>query len=426
MTAWQPDDHELDAVARSLPTAEAERSRAEEIRTSLLASAAGRTQLPRRSRVPMIALSIAAAAAVVGVLWLTSLRGSTPATTPGSGAPVAVAGKRQFIGKIGNATFQRVSEWPDFVVRLDDGRLTIEVATVGPGERFRVITADAEVEVRGTKFEVAATHGLIAEVVVREGTVEVRADHKVVILHAGETWTAPRTASRDMIELHPTQVASADGAGSGTTVATDTRATTHVGTNHAATAHVEASHPTMETRAPATATDAHATGAHPTDAHPTDAHPTDAHPTETKTTPAEPKPITGVVTAPKPGEDEFRAGWTALRNGDPAAASKLFTTACGKARDDAIGEDACFWAGAAAKRANDTATARTTLARFLDRFPSSARAPEAAALLGWILYDAHDLDGAETQFHKAEHDRVPRVRDSALKGLEAIARSRAP
>ena len=47
MTAWQPDDHELDAVARSLPTADADRARAEEIRTSLLASAAARTQLPR-------------------------------------------------------------------------------------------------------------------------------------------------------------------------------------------------------------------------------------------------------------------------------------------------------------------------------------------------------------------------------------------
>ena len=415
MTAWQPDDHELDAVARSLPAAEAERSRGEEIRTSLLASAAGRAQLPRRSRVPVIAISIAAAAAVVGVLWLTSLRGSSPATTLGSGAPVAVAGKRQFIGKIGNATFQRVSDWPDFVVHLDDGRLAIEVATVGPDERFRVITSDAEVEVRGTKFEVAATHGLIAEVVVREGTVEVRADRKVVILHAGETWTAPRTASRDMIELHPTQVASVDSSGTGPST-TDPRATSsHVGTNHATTTHattphVGTSHATTETRAPTTATDVHATDAHATDA---------------RAPPADTKPIPSVATAPKPGEDEFRAGWTALRNGDPAAASKLFTTACGKAHDDAIGEDACFWAGAAAKRANDTATARATLARFLDRFPSSARAPEAAALLGWILYDAHDLDAAEKQFHKAEHDRVPKVRDSALKGLEAIARSRA-
>ena len=132
-----------------------------------------------------------------------------------------------------------------------------------------------------------------------------------------------------------------------------------------------------------------------------------------------------IATAPKPGEDEFRAGWTALRNGDPTGATKLFATACSKAHDDAIGEDACFWTGAAAKRANDAATARAALSRFVARFPNSARAAEASALLGWLLYDAGELDAAEAQFHKADHDRVPKVRDSASKGLEAIARSRA-
>jgi len=45
-------------------------------------------------------------------------------------------------------------------------------------------------------------------------------------------------------------------------------------------------------------------------------------------------------------------------------------------------------------------------------------------LLGWIVYDAGDLDGAEKLFQQAKLDRVPQVRDSAQRGLTAIQRKR--
>ena len=128
----------------------------------------------------------------------------------------------------------------------------------------------------------------------------------------------------------------------------------------------------------------------------------------------------------KPGEAEFRAGWAALRAGDASAAAKAFSTACNEALHAPLGEDACFWTGAAAKRAGDAATARTALEYFLKQFPTSPRATEASALLGWLLYDAGELDAAEQAFHRAEHDRVPKVRDSALRGLTAIQRKRSP
>jgi len=115
---------------------------------------------------------------------------------------------------------------------------------------------------------------------------------------------------------------------------------------------------------------------------------------------------------------------SALRAGDARSAASSFSAACALSRHDALGEDACFWSGAAAKRAGDTQTARTALTSFLHDFPSSARAPEASALLGWILLDANDLDGAAALFHRAEHDRVPQVRDSAQRGLTAIERKR--
>jgi hypothetical protein len=42
----------------------------------------------------------------------------------------------------------------------------------------------------------------------------------------------------------------------------------------------------------------------------------------------------------------------------------------------------------------------------------------------FIDNDAGDLDGAAALFHRAEHDRVPQVRDSAHRGLTAIDRKR--
>ena len=61
--------------------------------------------------------------------------------------------------------------------------------------------SDAEVEVRGTKFEVAATHGLIAEVAVHEGRVEVRDEVESVV--------AAAVGCADVAA----EVAAADGAG---------------------------------------------------------------------------------------------------------------------------------------------------------------------------------------------------------------------
>jgi TolA-binding protein len=128
--------------------------------------------------------------------------------------------------------------------------------------------------------------------------------------------------------------------------------------------------------------------------------------------------------APRPGEAAFRAGWTSLRAGRAEEAAASFATACTAAGGDALGEDACFWAGAAAKRAGNTSEAKAQLVAFLRRFPSSARAAEAAALLGWTLYDAGDVDGAEPYFRRAADDKVPSIRDSARRGLEAIQRLR--
>jgi TolA-binding protein len=135
------------------------------------------------------------------------------------------------------------------------------------------------------------------------------------------------------------------------------------------------------------------------------------------------RPAKSSDNAPSPGEAELRSGWAALRATEYDKAADALDTAC-KLASAAIAQDACFWSGVAAKRANDPARARRLLARFLRRFPKSSRSGEAAALLGWLLYDAGDLGGAEARFRAAAGDRVPKVSRSARSGLEAIAKRR--
>jgi len=479
MTArWVPGDVELDAVARTLDADAPSADRVEHIRTAILASAATRKQKARYSAVPFVAAGIAIAAAATVVLVIGTHSGertSTPAN------PVA-ATPRQLITPIGIARFERVADWPDYMVRIDDGKLAVQVGKLATGERFRVKTADADIEVRGTKFDVGVETGRLTSVAVHDGRVEVRrTDQQVVILSAGESWAPVQTARRDQADLRGRtpdlsppgdQVPSADHtttADHATTTATATQSVTaapSVTADHAATgAHAatvdqatNANHRTTTTHA--TTADHVATSAITTD-HATNAdhastadHTTTTAPVDASRPAPQPNrasndqanhlenpppagsctPQSGVQDAhgtaaisplpAAPGEAEFRAGWAALRTGDPAAAATAFATACKTVHSDAIGEDACFWAGAAAKRAGDTATARAALSQFVQRFPTSSRAAEASALLGWLLYDAGELDVAEKLFQKAEHDPVPKVRDSATRGLTAIDRKR--
>ena len=63
----------------------------------------------------------------------------------------------------------------------------LEVAPLPRGERFRVLTRDAEVEVRGTRFQVSAASGELLAVSVTHGRVEVRSPGGGHAVLEGET-----------------------------------------------------------------------------------------------------------------------------------------------------------------------------------------------------------------------------------------------
>ena len=72
----------------------------------------------------------------------------------------------------------RYSRWkvrsPMQIVRLQEGGIAVDVEPLHPGERFRVVVGDAEIEVRGTSFRVVATGDRLRSVDVVRGSVWVR------------------------------------------------------------------------------------------------------------------------------------------------------------------------------------------------------------------------------------------------------------
>ncbi|MBX3219564.1 MAG: FecR domain-containing protein [Labilithrix sp.] len=119
----------------------------------------------------------------------------------GSRATVALA----------NGTYLQVEELADLVLtstapstsfELATGSVRADVAKLKPHERFVIRTADAEIEVHGTSFEVARVapdptcgNGTTTRVTVREGVVAVRAHGAESFVRANEVWPSGCGAS---------------------------------------------------------------------------------------------------------------------------------------------------------------------------------------------------------------------------------------
>jgi ferric-dicitrate binding protein FerR (iron transport regulator) len=80
-------------------------------------------------------------------------------------------------------------------LRLASGAVSVHVAKLKPGQRFVIVTPDAEVEVRGTRFKVDVVPGAadcgggtVTRVAVEEGLVEVRGPTGIARVPAGARW----------------------------------------------------------------------------------------------------------------------------------------------------------------------------------------------------------------------------------------------
>ncbi len=454
---WIPSDAELDELARELPPVDPSVDAAEQNRTRLLAAAGTAAQLSRRSRAPLVIGGAALAAAAAVVLWLALPR---EASEPP---------KETIAALTDGARYERASDWPDFQLRVHDGRVSIRVASLAANERFRVIAIDAEIEARGARFVVEVVHDRVVSLIVDDGSATVRQPMEPPItVVAGSRWTPAQTAQRDTLlppaavqapapaahveapppapstSPSPTRVATTSPAATASKSPAVTASTPPATTAPEPPAATASKPPATASKPPATASKSPAvTASKPPTATVSKTPPATASNTKTAeptrtaepaktvepTRTAEPaKTVEPTKTEPVPasaGEIEFRKGWTALRAGDAKTAASSFATACAQLRGEALDEDACYWLGVAAKRAGDPVRARDALAAFLAQWPASPRAGEASALLGWLLYDAGDLDGAKRRFETAATDHSASVRESADRGITAIERKRA-
>jgi ferric-dicitrate binding protein FerR (iron transport regulator) len=155
---------------------------------------------PPAQRPPLRVRHAAFAAAACVALAATSLLGAHSAATPATPATPALARRlpaaalrlpertETTIQGSAEARFERRTDGPMERVALTEGKLALAVRKLSPGERFVVTTADAEVEVRGTVFEVEAHDSRLAGVTVSEGQVEVRHHGARALVAPGDAW----------------------------------------------------------------------------------------------------------------------------------------------------------------------------------------------------------------------------------------------
>lgn len=186
----------------------------------------------RRRAVAFVALTMAAAAALIVGLKLTGARGEpslvvkqthgprnllvrAAASQPLTPSVVLLEGDDVRCDGDGSATLGLANGTQLILsgssrVRVDTlghtrrfslvhGWLDADVSKLAPDERFIVGTPDSQVEVRGTRFSVGVTESSAgcrvsrtrSTVKVREGSVWVRSRSETVLLGPGESWTAP-------------------------------------------------------------------------------------------------------------------------------------------------------------------------------------------------------------------------------------------
>ncbi|HTA19820.1 MAG TPA: tetratricopeptide repeat protein [Polyangia bacterium] len=344
---WAAWEHAI-ALARTLPTHVPPAARREELRVALLASA-GAAPVAADHRTAWLGSAAVLAAVAVVALWLGHRRHepqlvrSHAALSPAVGTRYAVVAPR-----------------PRETVRLWEGALALEVDPLGPGERFVVEVGDGEVEVRGTKFAVIARADRLVRVEVTHGRVEVRpSGAALVILEAGQSWTAPAQYVRESAPVPA------------------------------------AAPPAPQVRAPIRRVAQRAS---------MDVE----HAAQPRQREAQ-------------QEAQYDDAWDALRAHDYEKAADGFARVLRDSPEAPLADEAAFWRATALARGDDSQAALSAFRQMLDAYPQSPRRGEASTILGWLLIAAHAPTEAADRFRAAIDDPHEDVRASAREGLETLA-----
>lgn len=400
-------------AAQELPFVTPDKGQREAVRRRLLEAAASLPTAVRRPHRPRwVAATLLAAAmlAVVlgGRLWVKRTDGG-----------IAASHWRAVIQAKAGASFVHDRTGGDEWVRLSDGTLHIEVQPLQPGERFRVLCGDSEIEVRGTAFETVVDQDHLQSVYVLHGSVEVRLyGGATSLLGPGERWQASSRTGHQPGDAGSRAGSAGSGAETPPLSAAPSPAPAVVaasmvpGLDPARPSAVKA--PERPVQRPA---------------------PSMARP-QTQGKLAAPAGIgsrhePSVAAPPKAAisaaELAFMDGWAALRQGHHQSAAVSFARAAALGEGAAhapVLEDSRFWRAVALARAGQRPAAVQALREFLGRHPGAARFGEAKAILGWQLLQDGLLDEAQQCFEAAEKDPHAPIRENARSGLAAVTTQR--
>lgn len=418
-------DPVLVALVRALPPPSLGGAHA--VRQRLLAAADAGGGPQRSWRTWAAAATVLCVAGAGGLAWLGRSPGVTPHLESMRGAIQAAEGARFSHQRTETAGLANEVVW------LRDGRVTVDVRPLSATDRFRVVTGDAEIEVRGTRFEVVTENDQLRAVLVHSGRVHVRpwqgpADE----LTAGQRWSpAPRapvpavpalpdavTGPPAMAGVEPAQpVAPPEAAAVAPAAVLAKSLRQGVAQDGSKPLDPLPNVAGAKTRGPGRPVALPpAAGTDPASIPTAAPAPASVQPTLPPSAP----PSAADVQPPRSLADEaWSLGWSAIRRKDFDVAAQAMADVLRHADDGPLAEDARYWRAVALSRVQRSVDAKAAWRTFLARHPKARQVGEARAMLGWLLLEAGDAQAALVQFEAALGDTSPAVRASAGSGREA-------
>ena len=401
----------LAEIAQAMPEPQGSAKRCEEIRTTLL-SKKQPAEPERRPFAPFVWQLAAAAAAAAVLWWMWPSDGSQPTPTE----------RHSEVLEHGEARYLVASARPDEVIRLVDGSLTVHIGELRGGERVRVITGDAVIEAEepasgdslvsaekppanaDTTLDVTVEADKLVKVRVIQGIARVRAAHAdVVVLSSGEVWYVHELGGEAASDESGQEDVEAAAESGGEISASEAAAAAPL--SPASPPAIAASKPPVRDLATRPA-------------------PAPPAPAPEAAAPATQLEAAADASAPAPvrtaAEQSFEEGWIAIRAGDFEAAAKSFDRAASIGVDIRLEEDARYWNAVALARAGKSDQAIKAFESFIDIYRDSVRIGEASVALGWMLFEIGDYAHAGRRFRAAADDPSERVKESAVRGIEAL------